>query len=92
MEACNNAKLREALTEISNLADALDVNNPNVVAILDLCRDALAAQPRNCDRFATARDAREAWLNDESNWDDFGSPEKEIVEWLLAPMQKGGAV
>ena len=40
-----NNKLREALSEISNLADALDIDNPNVVAILDQCRDALAEIP-----------------------------------------------
>ena len=45
----NSAKMRDALSEISNLADALDIDNPNVVAILDQCRDALAAPPRNCD-------------------------------------------
>lgn len=44
-----NNKLREALQEISNLADALDLDNPNVVAILDKCRDALAIPLRNCD-------------------------------------------
>ena len=44
-----NNKLREALSEISNLADALDIDNPNVVAILDQCRDALAEPERNCD-------------------------------------------
>ena len=47
--ALNAAKMRDALSEISNLADALDIDNPNVVAILDQCRDALDAPPRNCD-------------------------------------------
>ena len=45
----NAAAMREALSEISNLADALDIDNPNVVAILDQCRDALAEPERNCD-------------------------------------------
>ena len=44
-----NNKLREALVNIQNLADALDLDEPNVIAILDTCRDALAAPPRNCD-------------------------------------------
>ena len=45
----NVAAMRDALSEISNLADALDIDNPNVVAILDQCRDALAEPERNCD-------------------------------------------
>ena len=47
-----NNKLREALVNIQNLADALDLDEPNVIAILDTCRDALAAPPRNCDIYS----------------------------------------
>lgn len=45
----NFAALREALKHIQNLADALDLNEPNVIAILDTCRDALAEQVKNCE-------------------------------------------
>ncbi len=44
-----NNKLREALMHIQNLADALDLDEPNVIAILDTCRDALAEPIKNCE-------------------------------------------
>jgi len=60
-------------------------------AVLDLryaiskANFALSAPARNCDRFADAETARQAWLDDAENWDEFGSPELELHEWLLAP-------
>ena len=89
----NNNKLREALSEISNLADALDIDNPNVVAILDRCRDALAEPVRNCDLPKVVEDPWRAWLDDKSNWDEDGNPKLEIHDWLLAPAteKEGGA-
>lgn len=53
---------------------------------------ALAESPRNCDVFNDAESARQAWLNDKDNWDDFGSPELYLHEWLFAhtkPEAKG---
>lgn len=52
-----NNKLREALMHIQDLAEihiqdlaeALDADDPNVIAILDTCRAALAEPARNCD-------------------------------------------
>jgi hypothetical protein len=54
---------------------------------------ALSVPPRNCDRFATAEEARQAWLDDAGNWDEFGSPKLELHEWLYAPAteKEGGA-
>lgn len=51
---------------------------------LQLAKQALAAPPRNCDRFADADMARTAWLNDMENWDEFGNPKKDIDNWLFA--------
>ena len=81
----NAAKMREALSEISNLADALDIDNPNVVAILDQCRDALAAPPRNCDRpeCATSNAAQCVWNNEDGG-------KTAYYEWLLATYTEGG--
>lgn len=94
-----NNKLREALSEISNLADALDIDNTNVVAILDQCRDALAEPERNCDvgtaeeqseryeKFCYAHRSREKGCG--------GCPLCDIVccgfAWLQMPYEEGGA-
>ena len=79
----NAAKMREALSEISNLADALDIDNPNVVAILDKCRDALAEPERNCDRpeCATTKAAQEVWRKEDGG-------KTAYYEWLLATSTK----
>lgn len=45
----NRMKMRDALLNIQEYAAAMDVDDGNVLAILDACRDALAAPPRNCD-------------------------------------------
>ena len=80
----NAAKMRDALSEISNLADALDIDNPNVVAILDQCRDSLAAPPRNCDRpeCATTKAAQDVWRKEDGG-------KTAYYEWLLAASTKG---
>lgn len=49
MEASNVKAMREALLNIQEYAAAMDVDDGNVLAILDACRDALSAPPRNCD-------------------------------------------
>lgn len=54
--------MREALMHIQNLADALDLNEPNVIAILNTCRDALSAPPRNCDVLKTESKRRAAFI------------------------------
>lgn len=56
---CNQFKMREALEEISNLADAIYTNNEcaneNSLAILSMCDKALSAHPRNCDVYTEAQ-------------------------------------
>ena len=42
-------KMREALLNIQEYAAGMDVDDGNVLAILDACRDALAAPDRQCD-------------------------------------------
>lgn len=49
MEASNVKAMRDALLNIQEYAAAMDVDDGNVLAILDACRDALATPPRNCD-------------------------------------------
>jgi hypothetical protein len=53
LQVGNTKKMCEALDEIKEFAAAMDVDEPNVLAILDTCRDALSAPTRNCDRFAS---------------------------------------
>ena len=53
----------------------------DVAGVVD---SALSAPPRQCDRFADAEAARQAWLDDAENWDEFGSPRLELHEWLFA--------
>ncbi len=45
----NQMKMREALYSIQEYAAAMDADDGNVLAILDACRDALDAPPRQCD-------------------------------------------
>lgn len=90
--AGNPAAMREALLFVKQYFDKIDPFNPNTYTfaqtevdhIQDAISAALAAPPRNCDRFADAEAARQAWLADAENWDDFGSPKLELHEWLYA--------
>lgn len=86
MEA--NSKLREALEFIKLASDDYEKYGNTKAGALDMIHEkacaALAAPPRNCDRFADAETARQAWLDDAENWDDFGSPRLELHEWLFA--------
>lgn len=67
MGSSNVKAMRDALLNIQEYAAAMDVDDGNVLAILDACRDALSASARNCDRFNTgdpmkdAEDAYDAW-------------------------------
>ena len=107
------AKLREALAPFPSLCDWLVVNAsklgiPDMVAKLrkrgDKARAALAAPPRNCDRFASVDEARKAHeaicekygkchhgcpLNNEEHYSAFDCFEA----WLFAPAtaKEGGA-
>ena len=88
----NVAAMRDALLNIQEYAAAMDVDDGNVLAILDACRDALAWPARNCDLYDDAEIALRAWLEDKDNWDEFGSPRLELCEWLFAPaVERKGA-
>lgn len=91
----NNAKMREALEKIDKNTDLLDIAeniapelHPShsfvAVQIRKIVCAALSEPPRNCDLPTVIADPHSAWLKDSDNWDDFGSPEKEIHDWLLA--------
>ena len=79
----NAAAMREALSKIYKLMTS---DCPaDEVEIANICFQSLSAPARNFDRFEDAKTARQAWLDDANNWDDFGSPELELHEWLFAP-------
>lgn len=47
-------------------------------------RHALSSRARIFDMSAYAETVRQAWLEDEKNWDEFGSPKLELHEWILS--------
>ena len=51
-----------------------------------MIRAALAAPQRNCDRFKTAEEAEEAWLE----LDDEDDSATEPFEWIFARAEEGG--
>lgn len=74
----NAAKMREALEKCANMGEQIDCqlgsSEETVYAfrherciahnISECARDALSAPPRNCDRFATEKEAGEAFLRE----------------------------
>lgn len=60
MEANNAKKTREALLQIQGIICSIEHDNPLEV-IYKVCEAALAAPPRNCDRFDDDDDAFAAW-------------------------------
>jgi hypothetical protein len=84
----NAAEMREALFEIHNqLKDRLArkvTYERMLFRIKNIIKAALSTPPRNCDIPSVIEGSHRAWLEDEDNWDEFGSPKKEIHEWLLA--------
>ena len=96
-EAGDAAKLREALKAIGGLCAGLMPTWDGAVGrIKDMAETALAAPPRNCDRFATVDEARKAHeaicekygkchngcpLNNEEHYSAFDCFEA----WLFAP-------
>ena len=64
--------------------------NRNIDEVIHMMNDALAMPPRNCDIKSIVDDSHKAWLDDEENWDDFGSPTLEHADWLLATAKEGG--
>lgn len=61
----NAAKMRDALKQIHDRVNSLDEDcGVDPIDVRDLARAALSAPPRNCDRFATLDDARNAFFAD----------------------------
>lgn len=93
----NVQKMREALREIQDLADALDIDEPNVVAILDVCRDALSLPLLNCN-VGTAEDLirrHESYCgNSVDSFACINGPGSEckkcFAKWLQKPYVEGG--
>ena len=86
LECGDAAKLREALKAIGGLCTGLMPTWDGAIGrIKDIAEVALSAPPRNCDLPEVAKDPWRAWLDDKSNWDEFGSPKLEIHDWLFAP-------
>lgn len=90
MSVGNAAAMREALREaIGETCAGCARDCDDCVNLksgwMKKAKAALSAPARNCDRFTDAEAARQAWLDDTENWDEFGSPELELYEWLLAP-------
>ena len=87
----NAAAMLKALRYIIKQID----KNPKMLSagqllciIGDKAEAAISAPARNCDRYKDAETARQAWLYDADNWDDFGSSKLELHEWLFAPAKE----
>ena len=104
----NAAALREALNLVGHLAN--DLRNiterdtevrADVNEIVDVCRAALTAPARNCDRFATAVEAMEEWgkypqsrykgcrLCPHGDASMVSPAHLTLAEWLFAPAEGG---
>lgn len=82
-------RLHEAIKAIKDVNDSRP-HDAKGYEINDIITDALALPLRNCDLDEVAENPEAAWLNDEDNWDEWGSPKLCIEKWLLAPAKKGG--
>ena len=82
MEASNIKAMRDALLNIQEYAAAMDVDDGNVLAILDACRDALSAPARNCDVY-NHDEALNVWAAEKEN-ERNGC----FDEWLYEPSEK----
>lgn len=77
----NAAAMKEALTKIHDLTNALDEDCAvDPVEIRDIARAALSAPARNCDRpeCATSKAAQNVWRKEDGGKTSY-------YEWLLAP-------
>ena len=87
-ESGDAAKLREAVVLALSLLD-LEEGVPSKTVSqkdIDFMKAALAAPPRNCERFQTVKQAKEAYCAEVRRvfvWD--GCQTERLVDWLLAP-------
>lgn len=93
----NAAAMRATLVDVKKSIDDIGASSLNcdpeviMMSLTQVCarlsamiERALSAPARNCDKFTDAESARQAWLDDAENWDEFGSPKLELHEWLFA--------
>lgn len=96
----NNKALREALNDTTGLLESIfkafseGTSGPymsDVAESIDNARAALSAPPRNCDRFATVKDAAIAFARERQDAPQ-PCPDFTFSAWLLAPAteKKGG--
>lgn len=85
----NAAAMREAILAIKDINDRRP-HDADGYEINDIINASLSAPARNCDMYDDAETAWRAWLEDKDNWDEFGSPELELCEWLFASAKKKG--
>ena len=85
------AKLREAMITIRDKAHEQYINDYGIdtVWIQDVANAALAAPPRNCDRFETVKEAAEAFARERQNM-PHPCPDFTFSRWLLTPVKKEG--
>ena len=92
----NAAALREALVQIVALARQ---DQPRF-AIISTAETALAALPRNCDRYPTVVEARNAFICEQCEHpcgdctvcdDDYALCRPCGIKWLFEPAKEGGA-
>ena len=90
----NAAAMRDALLNIQEYAAAMDVDDGNVLAILDACRDALAAPARNCDKYDNFNDALRQFVKERPDTKKIDEQGRRVAtaetycvfaSWLLAP-------
>lgn len=91
----NTAAIREALEKLDKLlfvgVDGYVHGQPDKTDEIErTIKSILSAPARNCDLYDDAETAWRAWLEDKDNWDEFGSPELELCEWLFAFAKKKG--
>lgn len=88
-DAANAAAMREGLEHIEKLTREFNVGNysrPDYTQwVLDSARFALAAPPRNCDRYADRETAWDAFAASYFGPTDPGEMEYYFGVWLFAP-------
>lgn len=98
-EPTDAAKLRDALElcmdEMCSRCRDLAAARSNPLPCLQGCepvrkaKAALAAPPRNCDRFATVKEATEAFARERQDM-PHPCPDFTFSRWLLTPVKKEG--
>ena len=95
LQTGNAAKLREVvkcLMDNLNIhlvqpSEQITVNRAELDGMVMVCEKALAAPPRNCDRFKTKEEAATAFANEKKQW----IPQQVLwelapwLDWLFAP-------